>query len=98
MRTLAIAALGIALLVGRVAAAPDPDKKFVYSDKAMGTIITVFVWTDDETKAASGAASVFEEMKIRLYRNSSSRLMENEWHLLIWTMKTLVDGSGFDLI
>ncbi len=63
MRTLAIAALGIALLVGRVAAAPDPDKKFVYSDKAMGTIITVFVWTDDETKAARGAASVFEEMK-----------------------------------
>ncbi len=63
MRALAVAALGVALLVGRVSAAPDPDKKFVYTDKAMGTIITVFVWTDDETRAARGAASVFEEMK-----------------------------------
>ncbi len=69
MRPLAMAALGIALLIGRVSAAPtaerapDPDKKFIYTDKAMGTMVTVFVWTDDETRAARGANTVFEEMK-----------------------------------
>ena len=29
----------------------------------MGTVISVFFWTDDETKAAKGANAVFEEMK-----------------------------------
>ncbi len=62
------AAIALACLVGlataRVAtAAPDPDKKFVYTGTAMGTIITVFIWTDDEAKASKGADSVFEEMK-----------------------------------
>ena len=67
MRSVAIAALGIALLAGPVYAdkvrAPDPDQKFIYNDKAMGTIVTVFLWTDDEAKAAKGAAAVFAEMK-----------------------------------
>ncbi len=41
----------------------DPDKKFVYTGQAMGTVISVFLWTDDEAKAAAGAESVFTEMK-----------------------------------
>jgi len=44
-------------------AAPEPDRKFVYTGKAMGTIITVFFWTDDEAKAAKAAQAVFDEMK-----------------------------------
>jgi thiamine biosynthesis lipoprotein len=41
----------------------DPDKKFVYTGQAMGTVISVFLWTDDEAKAAKAAESVFTEMK-----------------------------------
>jgi thiamine biosynthesis lipoprotein len=55
--------LGWALLPGTAAAAPDPDKKFVYDGKAMGTVISVYLWTDEEAKAAKTAAAVFEEMK-----------------------------------
>jgi thiamine biosynthesis lipoprotein len=56
--------LAIALLTARIAtAAPDPDRKFVYTGQAMGTVITVFFWTDDEAKAAKAAESVFAEMK-----------------------------------
>jgi thiamine biosynthesis lipoprotein len=44
-------------------AARDPDRKLVYTGKAMGTIITVFFWTDDEAKAAQAAQAVFDEMK-----------------------------------
>lgn len=59
-----IVVLLIALLAARVAAAgPDPDRKLVYTGKAMGTIITVFFWTDEEAKAARGAEVVFDEMK-----------------------------------
>jgi len=63
VRAAAIALLGLVLLVGRAGAAPDPDQKFVYTGQAMGTVISVFFWTDDETKAAKGANAVFEEMK-----------------------------------
>ncbi len=67
MRAAAVAVLGIALLAGRATAdapsPPDPDKKFIYNDKAMGTVVTVFLWTDDEAKAATGASAVFAEMK-----------------------------------
>jgi len=52
------------LLLARLAhAAPNPDRKFIYTGQAMGTVITVFIWTDDEVKAAKGAESVFAEMK-----------------------------------
>ncbi|MBA3458346.1 MAG: FAD:protein FMN transferase, partial [Deltaproteobacteria bacterium] len=57
----------ILLLVARVttvwAAPPDPDRKYTYTGSAMGTIVTVFVWTDDEPKAAKAADEVFAEMK-----------------------------------
>jgi thiamine biosynthesis lipoprotein len=44
-------------------AAPDPDRKFEYHGKAMGTVISVYVWTESEVKAAKGAEAVFNEMK-----------------------------------
>lgn len=42
---------------------PSPNKKFTYTNTAMGTVVTVFLWTDDEPKAAAGADLVFQEMK-----------------------------------
>ena len=42
---------------------PDPDRKFEYHGDAMGTVISVYVWTDDEAKAAKAAQTVFDEMK-----------------------------------
>ena len=39
------------------------DRKFEYHDTAMGTVISVWVWTDDEARAAKGAHAVFDEMK-----------------------------------
>ena len=57
-------ALGIALslcvLSSVAAAAPG---KLQYTDKAMGTFVTVFFWTDKEADAAKAAESVFKEMK-----------------------------------
>ena len=41
----------------------DPDRKFEYHGDAMGTVISVYVWTDDEPKAAKAAGAVFAEMK-----------------------------------
>ena len=59
--------LVILLLVARVtatwAAPPSPDRKYTYTGSAMGTIVTVFLWTDDEPKAAAAADAVFTEMK-----------------------------------
>lgn len=46
-----------------VQAAPEPDAKYVYTGQAMGTVITVYMWTDDEARAARAAQGVFEEMK-----------------------------------
>ncbi|MBA3819122.1 MAG: FAD:protein FMN transferase [Deltaproteobacteria bacterium] len=67
LAALAVAvAVVVAMLGGgaRVAtAAPDPDRKLVYTGQAMGTVITVFLWTDDELAAAKAAAAVFAEMK-----------------------------------
>ena len=57
-------ALALLLATASIAtAAPDPDRKFVYTGQAMGTVITVFFWTDDEAKAAKAAEDVFKEMK-----------------------------------
>ncbi|CAN5861061.1 FAD:protein FMN transferase [soil metagenome] len=53
----------IAALARTASAAPDPDKKFTYTSSAMGTVVTVFLWTDEEPKAAKAADAVFAEMK-----------------------------------
>lgn len=62
MRALAVLT-ACAALARTAHAAPEPDRKLVYTGKAMGTLITVFFWTDEETKAARGAEIVFNEMK-----------------------------------
>ena len=61
----------VLLLIGSVAPARaqdpsssrGPDHKLTYSDTAMGTTVSVWIWTDDEVHAATGAHAVFEEMK-----------------------------------
>lgn len=39
------------------------DQKFVYSNTAMGTMVSVFFWSSDEAKARAAADTVFAEMK-----------------------------------
>jgi len=52
--------LALCLLSSVAAAAPG---KLTYTDKAMGTFVTVWFWTDKEADAAKTAESVFKEMK-----------------------------------
>jgi len=74
----ALAVFVIAMAVARLAAAaPDPDRKLVYTGQAMGTVITVFLWTDDEVKAATSAEAVFAEMK-RIDRVMTTWLPDSE--------------------
>jgi FAD:protein FMN transferase len=66
-----VVGLGLALgLAGRTHAdppaaevAPPPATKVQYSDHAMGTNVTVWLWTSDERGAAQAAEAVFGEMK-----------------------------------
>ncbi|MGE0551487.1 MAG: FAD:protein FMN transferase [Kofleriaceae bacterium] len=41
----------------------EPDRKFTFDGQAMGTVVSVFVWTETEAKAARAAEIVFGEMK-----------------------------------
>lgn len=74
MRGLAIGAalaLAVASLGGPAPARADnrpdaeasPERKLVYTDKAMGTIVQVTIWTDEEEAAAGAAQAVFAEMR-----------------------------------
>ncbi len=54
------AALALLVLCSSAAAAPA---KLTYTDKAMGTFVTVWFWTDKEADAAKAAETVFKEMK-----------------------------------
>ena len=47
----------------RAAAPVAKDQKFVFSNTAMGTMVSVFFWASDEAKARAAADSVFAEMK-----------------------------------
>jgi FAD:protein FMN transferase len=58
-------------------AASSPDSKWVFSGHAMGTVIQVTFWHDDETQAANAANAVFEEMK-RLDRVMTTWIPESE--------------------
>jgi thiamine biosynthesis lipoprotein len=42
--------------------APDPDHKYVRTDKAMGTVVQLTFWTDDDEGAARASSAVFEEI------------------------------------
>jgi thiamine biosynthesis lipoprotein len=61
----AIVGLGVGLGVGAGASAhANPAAtKVQYSDHAMGTNVTVWLWAADERGAAQGAEAVFNEMK-----------------------------------
>jgi thiamine biosynthesis lipoprotein len=60
VRGLAVALLLLCSLSAPLAAAPA---KVSYSDKAMGTFVTVWFFTDKEADAAKTAEAVFKEMK-----------------------------------
>ena len=60
---LAATAIALVMLATIAFAAPNPDRKFIYTGQAMGTVLTVFIWHDDEVKAAKAAEDVFKEMK-----------------------------------
>ncbi|HRC56989.1 MAG TPA: FAD:protein FMN transferase, partial [Kofleriaceae bacterium] len=54
-----------------------PDSKWVFSGQAMGTVVQLTFWHDDEAAAASAAQAVFEEMK-RLDRMMTTWLPDSE--------------------
>lgn len=54
------AAIVLLLIASTAVAAPG---KLTYTDKAMGTYVTVWFWTDREADAAKAASSVFDEMR-----------------------------------
>ena len=43
--------------------APEPEQKLIHTDKAMGTIVQLTIWTDDEPGAAVAAQAVFAELR-----------------------------------
>jgi len=51
------------LVLGCSAAATAAPAKITYTDKAMGTVVNVFLWTEDEQGAANAAKAVFDEIK-----------------------------------
>lgn len=66
-------ALALAIALAVTAAAPaaaradqpaaGPERKLVHTDQAMGTIVQVTIWTDDEPGAAQAAQAVFAEFR-----------------------------------
>ena len=54
--------IAIVALVAGVAHA-DRERKIVRTDTAMGTVVQVTFWTDDEPGAARAAAAAFEELR-----------------------------------
>ena len=54
------ALLVLGLLAATASAAPG---KLTYTDKAMGTYVTVWFWTDRQEDAAASAKAVFDEMR-----------------------------------
>jgi thiamine biosynthesis lipoprotein len=57
------AALALSLLCSLALSASAAPAKLSYTDKAMGTFVTVWFWTDKEADAAKAAESLFKEMK-----------------------------------
>jgi thiamine biosynthesis lipoprotein len=68
MRALALAlALAVAAAASPRARADQPtatpERKLVHTDQAMGTVVQVTIWTDDEPGAAQAAQAVFAEFR-----------------------------------
>jgi FAD:protein FMN transferase len=55
----------------------SPDAKWIFSGQAMGTVIQITFWHDDEAAAAAAAGAVFDEMK-RLDRVMTTWIPESE--------------------
>ncbi|MCX5747814.1 MAG: FAD:protein FMN transferase [Proteobacteria bacterium] len=53
----------VAPAVAQPADAKEPDHKLVFNGQAMGTVVSVWFWTDDDKAAAQAASDVFAEMK-----------------------------------
>jgi len=66
--------LALCLLASTAVAAPG---KLTYSDKAMGTSVSVWFWTDREADAARAAEAMFNEMK-RLDKEMTTWLPDSE--------------------
>jgi FAD:protein FMN transferase len=62
MRAVVVALAIVAVTGAAASAAPDPDRKLEYHGKAMGTTVSIYFWTDNETEAAKAAEAVFKEM------------------------------------
>jgi thiamine biosynthesis lipoprotein len=60
MRFAAVSALAILLVTAHASAAPG---KLTYTGKAMGTVVSIWFWTDKQEAAAKAAENVFDEMK-----------------------------------
>jgi len=70
----ALVALALAVTVSSVAAAPG---KLTYNDKAMGTSVSVWFWTDREADAAKAAEAMFTEIK-RLDKEMTTWLPDSD--------------------
>src|SRR5262249_18363983 len=55
--------LALALLLATATAASAAPEKITYNGKAMGTVVSVYFWTDKQPEAAKAANEVFAEMK-----------------------------------
>jgi len=63
MRALRVPLVVLAVVVAAASSVAAAPAKLTYTDKAMGTYVTVWFWTDKEADAAKAAESVFKEMK-----------------------------------
>jgi len=70
----ALVALALAATASSVAAAPG---KLTYNDKAMGTSVSVWFWTDREADAAKAAEAMFTEIK-RLDKEMTTWLPDSD--------------------
>src|SRR3569833_3751346 len=68
------AAFVVLLLAATATAAPG---KLTYSDKAMGTSVSVWFWTDREADAAKAAEAMFTEIK-RLDKEMTTWLPDSD--------------------
>ncbi|WP_428264359.1 FAD:protein FMN transferase [Haliangium sp.] len=60
---LGVLAVALVTTTAQASPSPSPDHLIARSAQAMGTRITVTLWTDDEAAAARGAEAVFAEFK-----------------------------------
>ena len=60
-RRLLVAALVLGLAAPAAAETAEPDHKITYAHRAMGTVVRLTLWTDDEERAAAARRAVFDE-------------------------------------